>query len=417
MRKKKSLNSVRKPNALLYYAVVPVMKIVYRLVYGHTVDKANIIGLEPPYLVVAGHASWLDYIITSTAMFPVRMNYVGAYNFFRDKLLRSVMTFMGVIPKFQFSNDLSAIKQMKYCVEHGRVVALFPHGCLSNDGRPGGFAVFGVAKLVKLLAVPVVALQSDGAYLTRPRWSKKARRGKIETHATLLFSTDEVKTLSNMQIYQRMMDAIYYDDYRWQRKNMIPFHGSKVAEGVEFVLYKCPKCKSEFTLRSENDRMFCISCGNAVHMNEFLLFEPESSDSVFFDGLDKWFDYQLAVLQEETDDPMFCMKANTLLQFNEPERYGYQDQGHGEVTLTRDGITYSGMVKDEMSEIVLPMKSIPMIPFAADEYIEVAAGKDIYRFILEDKHQMIKWVMAVRSIRDKFYEDVELYEQTKRHVE
>ena len=362
----KSKNSVRKPNAFLYYAVVPFMKIFYRLVYGHRVYKTDIIGLEPPYLVVAGHASWLDYVITSTAMFPVRMNYVGAYNFFRDRVLRYLMTVMGAIPKFQFSNDLSAIKKMKYCIEDDRVVALFPHGCLSNDGRPGGFAVFGVAKLVKLLAVPVVALQSDGAYLTRPRWSKKVRRGTIETHATVLFSADEVRTLSNIQIYERMMDAIYYDDYKWQRDKMIPFHGNKIAEGVEYVLYKCPKCESEFTLRSEGDRLFCMHCGNAVHMNRYLLFDPESIDTVWFDGIDRWYDYQSECLAKEIKDPSFKLNADTELQFNEASCFGYQSQGYGKVTLTRDAIVYQGASKGTIHRDRFADEEYPNDPFCGE---------------------------------------------------
>ena len=404
--KKISVGKTKKPNVLLYYTVVPILKLYYRLVYHHTIDKSAIRKVKAPYLVIAGHGSWLDYIFTSTAMFPTPMNYVGAYNFFRDRILKSIMNAMGVIPKYQFTNDLSAIRKIKYCIDQGRVVALFPHGCLSNDGRPGGYAVFGIAKLIKMLSVPVVALRTDGGYLTRPRWSKKARRGRIETQASLLFTADEVKTLTAQEIYNQMTVAIYYDDYKWQRDKMIPFHGNKIAEGVEYVLYKCPKCESEFTLRSEGDRLFCMHCGNAVRMNRYLLFDPESIDTVWFDGIDRWYDYQSECLAKEIKDPSFKLNADTELQFNEASCFGYQSQGYGEVTLTRDAIVYQGQVKGQSTEIVLQMKNIPMIPFAANEYIEVAIGHNIHRFIFEDKHHMIKWVMAVRQIRDEFYEDL-----------
>ena len=54
--------------------------------------------------------------------------------------------------------------------------------------------------------------------------------------------------------------------------------------------------------------------------------------------------------------------------------------------------------------LVFPMKNILMIPYAAGEYIEIAKGADISRFVFDDLRQQIKWVMAVRQIRDKYYE-------------
>jgi ribosomal protein S27AE len=203
-----------------------------------------------------------------------------------------------------------------------------------------------------------------------------------------------------------MMRAIDIDDYKWQREKMIPFRSKRPAEGVEYVLYKCPKCQSEFTLRSDNDRLYCQTCGNAVRMNQYLLFEPEASDTVFFDGIDRWYDYQRDCIDQEIENPAFELLANTELKFAEPGKYGYQHQGYGTVRLTRDSISYTGTIQGETKDLVLPMKIIPMIPYAAGEYIEVAVGEDIHRFVLEDLRQMMKWVMAVRQIRDKYYEEV-----------
>ena len=402
---KRNESSVKVPNAFLYYSIVPFVRLYFRLFYRHQIDKSALQDIKPPYLVVAGHCSWLDYLITSVSMYPVRMNYVGAYNFFRDRVLKVVFTWMGVIPKHQFTSDVSAIKKIRYCIGHSRVVALFPHGCLSNDGRPGGFAVLGVAKLIKYLNVPVVAIKTDGGYLTRPRWSKVSRYGRLKTRITPIFSPEEIKKLSNNEIYQRVMRAIYFDDYKWQRENMIPFRSSRPAEGVEYVLYKCPRCRQEFTLRSDKNRLYCQECGNAVHMNRYLMFEPETSDSVLFDGIDRWNDFQKTFLEEEIQSPSFELKANTELKFAEPGKFGYQHQGFGELRLTRDAIVYTGTIQHESVELVLPMVNIPMIPYAANGYIEVANGENIHRFIFEDRRQMMKWVLAVRQIRDRFYEE------------
>jgi lipocalin len=57
------------------------------------------------------------------------------------------------------------------------------------------------------------------------------------------------------------------------------------------------------------------------------------------------------------------------------------------------------------------MKNIPMVPYAAGEYIEIAQGSDIRRFVFKDPRRQIKWVMAVRQIRDKYYERKSLNEE------
>lgn len=223
MKEDKANGRVKNPNPILYYGAVFIFKLYYRLIYHHRVDKSAMMGITPPYLVVAGHSCWLDYIISSTSMFPVRLNFVGAYNFFRSRLLKFVFTLMGVIPKHQFTSDTASIRKIKYCIDKGRAVALFPHGCLSNEGRPGGFAADGVAKLVKFLNVPVVALKTDGGYLTRPRWSKKSRYGRLETTVKPILTVSEIKDLSNREIYQRLMSTIEFDDYKWQRERMVTF--------------------------------------------------------------------------------------------------------------------------------------------------------------------------------------------------
>lgn len=403
MAKPKQNNTVRKPSALLFYPVGLLGKFYYRFVLKHSVDKSAIRGLKPPYLVVANHSCWLDYMITAIGMYPVRMNYVGAYNFFRDKVLSKVFTWMGVISKYQFTNDLTAVKKMKSVTQRGGVVAIFPNGCLSNEGRPGGFAVFGIAKLVKFLNVPVVAIHTNGGYLTRPRWTKHARYGKLETTIKPILTVQDIQAFTEEQIYSVVTGALYFDDYQWQRKNRIAYKSKKAAEGVEYVLYKCPKCNSEFTLRSEGNRLFCTACANAVSMNQYLFFEPENQNTVYFD-VDKWYDFQKEHLEKEIEAPEFQLSAKTELLCAEPGKYGYQHLGNGTVTLTRDAITYVGSVNGEKNVLTYPMKNIPMIPYAAGEYIEVAKGADISRFVFDDLRQQIKWVMAVRQIRDRYYE-------------
>ncbi|MRS02262.1 1-acyl-sn-glycerol-3-phosphate acyltransferase [bacterium] len=401
---KKKEAIVPKPNAFLYYTVCFFAGLYFRWVLGLRVDRSAIKGIKPPFFVVAGHASWLDFITVTVALFPRRMNYIAAYNFYRDPVLKFLLGLMGVISKNQFTRDNQAILKTRYAIECGRIVAIFPHGCLSNEGRPGGFAAPSIAKLIKTFKIPVVAVQINGAYLTRPRWTKRTRRGRMDATVTILFTGEELSTLSADVVYRRLIDAIDFDDYRWQRNHNVAFRGSHLAEGAELVLYKCPKCNAEFTLRSRGNKLFCLGCDNEAVMNSKLFFEPGKSSSIVYDGFDNWYDFQQECLLTEIQDPDFKITTSTSLQWNEPGKYGYQDMGHGTLSLTREAVIYEGKVFEKTETLYFDMKDILMVPFAAGEYFEIANGSDIRRFVLDDVRMMMKWVLAIRLIRDEYYE-------------
>lgn len=311
---------------------------------------------------------------------------------------------MGVIPKNQFTSDNQAILKTKYVIGCGGIVAIFPHGCLSNEGRPGGFAAPSIAKLFKAFKIPVLAVQITGGYLTRPRWTKRIRKGRMDTTVTRILNSEELDTFSVDEIYRRVLSAIDFDDYQWQRKNRVTFKGTRLAEGAELVLYKCPKCLAEFTLRSKGNKLFCLNCGNEAMVTNKLFFEPCKEDSIVFDGFDNWYDFQQNCLLTEIHDPGFKITATTALLWNEPGKYGYQEMGHGKLSLTREAVIYEGKVFDRIIIQSFEMKDILMVPFAAGEYFEIASGTDIRRFVLDDVRMMMKWVLAIRLIRDSYYE-------------
>lgn len=402
---KQKTSRVPRPNAFLYYTVGFFAGLYYRWVHGLRVDRSAIRGIKPPFLVIAGHTSWLDFMTVTIALYPRRMNYLAAYNFYRYRTLKFFLGLMGVIPKYQFTSDTRAIIKAKNVISRNGILAILPHGCLSNDGRPGGFAASSTAKLIKMFKIPVIAVQINGGYLTRPRWTKRARRGRIDITVTKILDSGELGILSTQDVYRRVIRAIDFDDYRWQRKNNVTFRGRRLAEGAELVLYKCPKCNAEFTLRSSGNRLFCLECKNEAIMNNKMFFEPAGKESVIYDGFDNWFDFQQKSLLAEIHEPEFKISTTTTLLWNEPGKYGYQYMGHGHLSLTRDAVIYEGKVFEKTDTLYFDMKDILMVPFAAGDYFEIAEGPDIRRFKLDDLRMMMKWVSAIRLIRDEFYEN------------
>ena len=208
----------------------------------------------------------------------------------------------------------------------------------------GDLPPHSIAKLIKTFKIPVVAVQINGGYLTRPRWTKRARRGRMDTTVTPIFTGEELSALSVDAVYRRLISAIDFDDYKWQRNHKVTFKGRRLAEGAELVLYKCPKCSAEITLRSKGNTLFCLRCGNQALINSKLFFEPGTKDSIVYDGFDNWYDFQQESLLAEIHDPDFSITASTSLLWNEPGKYGYQDMGHGKLSMTREAIIFEGKV-------------------------------------------------------------------------
>ena len=81
-----------------------------------TINKINMEGIEPPYLLLATHASMLDFPLMYKAVAPYGANNVVAIDAIRD-VGDWLMRQLGCICKRKFVKDLHLIKNMKYCID------------------------------------------------------------------------------------------------------------------------------------------------------------------------------------------------------------------------------------------------------------------------------------------------------------
>ena len=121
----------------------------YPAVWMHRVriTKINIDGLKPPDLLLCNHNAFMDFKVTTAAIFPQRANYVVAIDGFirREWLLRNV----GCICKRKFTNDPVLIKHLGQVIRNGDVAVLYPRSpvfplrhkrCASRFARKAGKA-------------------------------------------------------------------------------------------------------------------------------------------------------------------------------------------------------------------------------------------------------------------------------------
>ncbi|MGA2641548.1 MAG: lysophospholipid acyltransferase family protein [Spirochaetia bacterium] len=327
--------------------IVPLMRLVVLpfLIRRYRVSASGglraLRALPPPYIVLANHVNYWDpFWISAFIRHPVQ--FVTSDNIFREAFFGAAMRLVGSIPKTKLMNDSRTVRQIFGVRGNKGVIGIFPEGSRSYDGRSGP-VIPAVARLIRKLGIPVISATIAGGYLSRPRWARHVRRGRVQIQYRLLFSKDDLARLSDDEVSEAVAQAIDFNEMDWQRKSLVRFRGRRPAEFLERLLFICPHCRSVSRLESRADRLTCMACGYQVRMNRLGFFEPRRGP-LYFEDPAKWNAWQLPVLQgmlAETGrpgQPIFEERPTLLLR-------GYRDRplrvvSHGSAALMRDRILF-----------------------------------------------------------------------------
>lgn len=236
-----------------------------------------------PYVLVGNHTSTHDGIIASMYLKKPPLPVINAFMFV-NKPMKFVLTKMyPSIPKRKGQSDITTVRNMMKVINDGRGVMIFPEGNSSFFGEGSDFQE-NTVKFIKKMEKDLVILKTNGAYLTAPRWGDKfTRKGLVEVNFKTLFKGEELKNLSNEQIYDAIKEAISFNDFDWNREKRYQYKPKKRAVGLERFIYLCPKCNSYKTISTKGNSIFCSKCGEIGHFNEYSLLE-----GLPFDNLVDW---------------------------------------------------------------------------------------------------------------------------------
>lgn len=329
-------------------------------------DKEN-----GPFIMISNHASRMDYIYTGIPVLPKRMNYVAGYNEFFRGHLALVFGILKVIPKRNFVPDNYTIREVNRVLRSGGNIMIFPEGMSSISGANQPVAI-GTGKLIKLYKLPVYYSVIKGGYLTSPKYNLKDRPGKVEVVIDRLFMPEDLKALTPEEIEDRVNEAIYHDDYAWNKvqKNHYAI-GENGAEHMEDLLFWCPKCHRQHTMKGEGNKFYCTYCGNGATLTDTYEMIPFDETCVIPDTQTKWFNLQREEIKKEIADPAFVLTEKVKLG-NLPE-YKYLKSnatseivGEGVLTLDRTGLSYDGTRNGQKFHFHIPSQSLPTYGMCTD---------------------------------------------------
>lgn len=164
---------------MIYYFLKLFLGGIVRLFWvGEVVGKDNI-PKGQPYLLAANHESYFDFLCLAS-IFPGRLYFLAGEVFFRKWWWWPIVKLTGQIMVDRNSNDKSeSVSKVLEYLNKGRVVAIFPEGTRSADGRLGK-AYTGTVSISLKAHVPILPVGIVGTYEIMSRYDKYPKPGKCK---------------------------------------------------------------------------------------------------------------------------------------------------------------------------------------------------------------------------------------------
>ncbi len=396
MKGARSDNRPLRPNPL----VVPLMRrlVLPFLCLRHRLRATGtgvVRRLKPPYVVIANHVNFWDPFWIN-AFVPHPIQFVTSDNIFRTFPFGFAMRLFGSIPKTKLMTDSGTIRHVVCVLRAGGVIGIFPEGARSYDGRSQE-PIETVARLVRMLRIPVVRVRIRGGYLAKPRWARAARRGAVTLEYALLFSGEDFARLSPQEVLKEMNSAISVDEMAWQSVKRERFNGGKPAEYLERLLFVCPHCRSTSSHVSRGRRFTCTTCGHGVVVDDFGFFRPLRGPLYFRDPAE-WNAWQLPVFRSllaqslASRRPLLREGPAMLLKGYRTRRL--QRLMDGTAFLFSDRISFRGRMG---SEVGFPLSEVRGTNVQNGEKLEFYYRGVLYRLeFVNPRSSPYKWMRAMQ---------------------
>ena len=350
-KKKKYYNTakypIRQPRIMTFLLYI-VSKVALMFGPKYKIEKFNMEGLKPPYILLSNHMYFIDFELSAIATFPHRVNNVATVDgYYRRPWL---MELLGCICKRKFTTDIHLIKSIKRVLQKGDVLCMYPEARYSPCGTTA-ILPDSLGKLVKMMKVPVVVMIHHGNYLYTPFWNYRKPRKKVPLYTTLtqILSAEEVQAKSVEEINEAIKTAMAYDEYKWQKEQNIVIDEPFRAEGLHKILYKCPHCNAE-DMVSEGTKLFCKKCGKVWEMTELGELKAENGETEF-SHIPDWYEWERAQVRAEIERGQYSFEDEVEV-YSLPRCMKFEKLGMGRLTHDMNrGFVLTGEYNGEKYEI------------------------------------------------------------------
>ena len=287
------------------------------------VEKINMEGLKPPYMMLSNHMYFIDFELAAMGTGGHRVNNVMSIDgYYRRPWL---IELIGGICTRKYTMDLHLVKSINKVLKRGDVLSMYPEARYSPCGILS-FMPDSLGKLVKMNKVPVVAVVHHGNHLHSPFWNfRKKRKVPLHTTMTQILTAEQIKAMTVEEINAALREALWYDDYQYQKDNGILITEPFRAEGLHKVLYQCPACGKEHEMASEGTELFCRACGKRWHLREDGNLEALSGETEF-PHIPDWFMWERTQVEQQIENGTYSFEDEVEV-YSMPRCWKFEELG------------------------------------------------------------------------------------------
>lgn len=362
-----------------------------------------------PTILLSSHASRLEFIYTIYGFRRKDVNVVCGFQNIMQKGIYNILIKLGIISKFLYQPDFMCVKNMFKVLKRNGALGLFPEGIQSTSGSTHPINP-ATAQFIKRSKANIVVCTSQGAYLATNRYSSDRKKGYIGISYSLLFTPERLDELTEEQIYQLILQKISYNDFAFNKVARHKYVGKKPnAFGIDKILYKCPSCKEEHTLKVENDAVICESCGFGVRINEYYDLIDIGGKGCPAD-IDEWYKWQRKCIAEQVASDGFEMTLRGSLCALKLDKLRKAPKNRqvlsvGVARLTNRGLSFEGALDGGPANFEFSAKSVYSLTFSTKGFLEFYFNNDYYMLVPDEKERcLIQWTLAAEEIHNLYDE-------------
>ncbi len=385
----KKSSYVRKPSSFWWIVATFLVKVFYKTRIKIKTKKEQRIKPLDGSLILFNHSSMYDYIALFDALHKKKFHYVCTTYFFRNKKLARLLNALGVIPKEQYKADLKSVLKMRNVINNGGIITLAPEGQITLDGKTQTI-IRGTEKLIKTLNVNVYVSIIKGSYLSNTKWAIKKSRGPISVETKLILTKNEVQTMTNEEIYDRIVKELEYNDYDNARDNHLLYKNYHKALGFENIAFYCPKCHEFDSIYTENNKVICNKCGFEVF---FFPHESDFMSNKIVKNPQEWYEIEYELMTNLAKDDNFTLEHHGNLEIIESVEIVGTD--YINIKMNNKTITLSS---DKMNEVI-DVDKVLNFTNKMNKYLEIPTVDRQYKIYFDNPREIFKFVLLMKVIK------------------
>lgn len=179
--------------------------VYYKLFYKMEVEGLDTLDTSVNYIVCANHINLQDPIVIG-ALLPFEGRFMAKKELFKNRIVASFLSKIGVFPVDRDANDLTAIKKALSILKNGESLGIFPEGT-RNKGKTPLPVKSGVAMLAVKTQTLILPITLDSPY-------KLFGRLRVVFHPPVSFESyygQKVASAELEKMSEQIMKSIYND--------------------------------------------------------------------------------------------------------------------------------------------------------------------------------------------------------------